>query len=110
MKRTIGKDKDYRKALLNNLIKSLSIHKRIKTTVKRGKQLKAVMPKLTGGVVKMVRLSERRGDGVMQVLVTFEPKQAAKAVVKTNVLKDTVKQHENKSDKRKSNKKKVASG
>lgn len=100
MKRTIGKDKDYRKALLNNLIKSLIIHKQIKTTLKRGKQLKAVMPKLTGGVVKMVRLSERRGDGVMQVLVTFEPKQAAK----------TVKQHENKSNKRKSNKEKVASG
>lgn len=98
MRKTFGKDKDFRKALIKNLIRNLTTHRKIKTTLTRGKQLKMVVPKMTGGVVRLVRLSERRGDGVTQVIVTFEPK-----------VKPTTIQHGNKSNKKAGDKKKVAS-
>lgn len=94
MKKT-GRGRDYKKALFKNLEKALFIHKKIKTTLAKGKKLKPMFLKKYGGEVKISRIGERMGDNTVQALLQW--------------IKKEEKANENTNNKTETNRKKVAS-
>lgn len=91
----IGRGRDYKKALFKNLEKALLTHKKIKTTLSKGKKLKPMFLKKHGGEIKINKIGERLGDNTAQVILQW--------------LRKEEKKDENKTDKKKSDRKKVAS-
>jgi ribosomal protein L17 len=70
MKKT-GRGRGYDAALIHNLVRSLTLHKRITTTASKGKRVKTAVLKRKGGVVRIIPLQQRRGDGAMMVAVEW---------------------------------------
>ncbi len=99
MKKTLGRDRDYKKALVQNLVRSLEVNKKITTTRARARLLKSLTgTKLTGNVV-LTPVEARRGDNAPQVVVEL---------VQKDILVKKEK-NENRSNTTVSNRKKVAS-
>lgn len=91
MKTVIGRGRDYQKALRENLVKSLELHKKITTTRRRAYMLKSLR---LGRDLVLTPLASRRGDNAPQVLV--------------ELVEATKKQDANTTNKTKRNTKKVA--
>lgn len=91
--RTVGRGRDYSKALLLNLTRNLVERKNITTTRFRARLLQRKMGKKEGGVIRITPLHTRRGDNTLLYRVEWQKEE----------------QHANKIDKAKRNTKKVAS-
>lgn len=78
MKKKKGRGRDYKKALLTNLVKSLVSLGKITTTKAKAKKLKPKLLKRHGGVVRMVNVKKRRGDNAPQVLLEWQKEGNAK--------------------------------
>lgn len=65
----IGRGTAYKKALLNNLISSLNIHKKIQTTKTRGNKLVSYFASKKGVSISLKPQSRRRGDNAQIVSV-----------------------------------------
>ena len=91
--RTVGRGRDYSKALLLNLTRNLVERKNITTTEHRARMLKRKMGKKGGGTVQITPLHTRRGDNTLLYRVEWQKEEL----------------HADKIDKAKRNTKKVAS-
>jgi len=82
--KTVGRGRDYQKALRENLIQSLQKYKQITTTKRRAKILKERVGKRLGGQVTVTPLAGRRGDNSQQMRVELIlPKQNEDTTNKT---------------------------
>ena len=96
--KTIGRGRDYQKALVNNLITNLFRFHRITTTRARAKLLQKIAEKRIGSTVRLTNAGNRRGDSAPQIIVELVNKLVTK--------KEDVRENETNTGKR--NSKKVA--
>jgi ribosomal protein L17 len=89
--KTVGRGRDYQKALKENLIRSLAKNKRITTTRTRARILQTLAGKRFGQVLTMTPLSTRRGDNAPQVMVELASKVEEKHEDTTNKNKRNTK-------------------